>query len=721
MRRPRSSEPRSAIRWRAGWWRAGLVCALLGASASGDFFVAPGGSDAGPGTREQPFATLETARDAIRRLPPAERVRPGGITVWLRAGDYLRTNALELAGPADSGASNAPVVWRAAPGEQVRLLGGRPLRGFQTVTDPAVLARLDEAARGQVQQVDLRALGITQFGEMKSRGFGRATAPAHCELFFGGRPMTLARWPNEGGFEKIAGFPEVTGKGDDHGGKIGDLAGGFNYAGDRPRRWQDLTNVWVHGYWAWDWANSYERVVELDREARLIRTASPHGLYGFRMGQRFYFLNLLEELDQPGEWFLDPAAGVLYFWPPAEQPAGSGETLLSLLDQPLIRLSAVSHVTFEGLILEASRGSGIEIRNGTGNRVRGCVIRNLGNHGVLVEGGTDHGVQGCDVMDTGDGGVGLTGGDRQTLRSGEHFAENCHFQRQGRWSKCYVPAIHLQGVGLRATQNLIHDHPHCAILYWGNDHQIELNEIHHVALETGDVGAVYTGRDYTFRGNRIRHNFIHHIGGVGMGSMGAYMDDCVSGTEIAGNIFYQVQRAAFLGGGRDHPVTNNIFVECDHAVELDGRGLDRSPVWRSMVDDTMRRRLADVPAALYRERYPEMRSLDAYYGPPGGTPITGAAFQGVPPEGNLVARNVCVGKWLKVGWNARPDMLRVENNLTDQDPRFVGTPGPRARPADFALRPDSPAWRVGFQAIPVERIGLQPDSIRQSLPGNRSP
>ena len=68
----------------------------------------------------------------------------------------------------------------------------------------------------------------------------------------------------------------------------------------------------------------------------------------------------------------------------------------------------------------------------------------------------------------------------------------------------------------------------------GNDHVIEFNEIHHVALETGDVGAIYTGRDYTYRGNRIRHNFIHDTGGVGMGSMGVYMDDCVSGTLIAG-------------------------------------------------------------------------------------------------------------------------------------------------------------------------------------------
>jgi hypothetical protein len=277
----------------------------------------------------------------------------------------------------------------------------------------------------------------------------------------------------------------------------------------------------------------------------------------------------------------------------------------------------------------------------------------------------------------------------------------------------------MNGVGMRASHNLIEQHPHCAILFNGNDHLIELNEIRHVALETGDVGAIYTGRDYTYRGNRIRHNFIHHTGGVGMGSMGVYMDDCVSGTEILGNIFYQVQRAAFLGGGCDHQVVNNIFVDCNHAVELDGRGLDASAVWHDMVDQTMRKRLAEVPLALYRQRYPAMKELDEFYGPAGGPAIEGAAFKGVPPVNNLVARNVCVGKWLNVYWNAATDMLRLENNFITTNPHFVGHPSDTARPADFALQPNSPAWKLGFKEIPLDDIGLHEEDLRKALPASR--
>ncbi len=233
-------------------------------------------------------------RWSARERCDAQSPQSGGsgrrITIFLRGGDYVRTNALELIA-ADSGTADSPLVWRAYKNENVRLLGGRTLTGFAPVADATVLARLDEPARGHVLQLDLRALGITDFGEMKSRGFSRAAVPAHCELFFNHRPMTLARWPNAGEFAKIAGYPAASDHVDEHGGNVGQLPGGFHYAGDRPQRWRDVSDLWVHGYWSYDWANSYEQVASLDVAQRLVKTAAPHGLYGFRKNQRFYFLN----------------------------------------------------------------------------------------------------------------------------------------------------------------------------------------------------------------------------------------------------------------------------------------------------------------------------------------------------------------------------------------------------------------------------------------------
>src|SRR5262249_37653735 len=151
------------------------------------------------------------------------------------------------------------------------------LSGFKAVADAAVLARLDEKARRHIVEINLRAVGIADFGAMKSRGFGRSSVASHCELFYGHRPMVLARWPNEGEFAKIAGYPAAADHKDEHGGNLGELQEGFKYVGDRPGRWQETSDLWVHGYWAYDWANSYEKVASLDVEQHLVKTVAPYG------------------------------------------------------------------------------------------------------------------------------------------------------------------------------------------------------------------------------------------------------------------------------------------------------------------------------------------------------------------------------------------------------------------------------------------------------------
>lgn len=130
----------------------------------------------------------------------------------------------------------------------------------------------------------------------------------------------------------------------------------------------------------------------------------------------------------------------------------------------------------------------------------------------------------------------------------------------------------------------------------------------------------------------------------------------------------------------------------------------------------MRATLRTVPLPLYRARYPEMKTLDAYYGPPEGPAITGEAFKGLPPENNSLVRNVCVGKWVAAVWFATPEMLRQENNLTDAASSLATPPNDQSPATDFELKKDSPAWALGFQHIPLEQIGLVNDDTRASWP-----
>ncbi len=679
-----------------------IMTTVLHASTR-ELFVAPAGCDANPGTKAHPFATLERARDAVRALKAEQPQQAGGITVCLRGGHYPCAHSFTLS-TEDSGTADAPICYRAYRNETVCLSGGKAVGGWAPVTDPAVLRRLPEHARGHILQTDLPAQGITDLGKLSSRGFGRPIQPAHLQLIFQGHSMELARWPHDG-FATISGFPANAGHDDGLGTSMGKLEAGFYFASDRPAHWAHPEDAWVHGYWAYDWANSYEHIAAIDPTTHLITTRPPYGNYGFTTGQRFYFLNILEELDQPGEYYLDGRTGLLYFWPPA--PLQGAETVVTVLEHPLISLEGVSHVSLCNLTLECTRGDGIVLTGGTQNLIAGCTLRHLGNRAVVVHGGTRHRVAGCDIYDTGDSGISLSGGDRKTLTPGGHVAENNLIHHIACWSRCYQPGIGVEGVGNRVAHNVIHDCPHNGILLGGNDHLIEFNEIYRTCLETGDVGAFYMGRDYAQQGNVIRYNFFHHTGGVGMGSMAVYLDDCSSGVTITGNIFYRTQRAAFIGGGRDNIVDNNIFVECTPAVAIDGRGVDSNRVWQDMVNITMKQQLEAMNYRLppYRTRYPHLAELEKYF----------AAGKGVPPEGNKVTHNISVGgQWLELGWHAEAKSVEVHDNLVDDNPHFVD-----ATVMNFQLRDDSPAYRLGFQRIPVEKIGLYQDAYRRAPQNGR--
>jgi len=110
-------------------------CPLLGST---EYFVSTDGSDTNPGTQAQPFATLQRARDTVRKLKQSSNLPHAGVTVWIEAGTYYLNEPLTLSGE-DSGSENAPIVYRANAGEEVRIVGGLQVKGFQPVTDPEIL------------------------------------------------------------------------------------------------------------------------------------------------------------------------------------------------------------------------------------------------------------------------------------------------------------------------------------------------------------------------------------------------------------------------------------------------------------------------------------------------------------------------------------------------------------------------------------------------------
>ena len=369
---------------------------------------------------------------------------------------------------------------------------------------------------------------------------------------------------------------------------------------------------------------------------------------------------------------------------------------------PLLWLRGVGHVAIQNLTFECGQGDGVVIDAGENVRLLGCRIRQIANTGIAIAGGRRHRIQSCDVDHTGGAAIQIGGGDRMRLDRCDHVVDNCDVSHFGQREGGGKPGIVVSGVGVTLSHNRLHDGPNGAISLSGNDHLIASNRLHHVCLESGDTGAISMGGDWTERGICIEHNFFYDLGRSGTDATAVWMDDCASGSVIFGNVFARCSRAVFIGGGRNHRVENNVFVACEPALEIDGRGLDMGAELHGLVYGVMKARfLAMNPLdGIYKTRYPELREVAMYY----------QAEDGTPPEGNLVLRNMCSERtWYRIHSHASPKMVALQNNLIGEDPHFLDP-----ERDNYTLDGASPAYEIGIKPIRFEQMGLYADSFRQN-------
>jgi hypothetical protein len=510
-----------------------------------DWYVAPNGNDAWTGRLPEPnadktdgpFATLTKARDTIRPIP-GERV------VHIRAGLYELPQGLKFTAE-DSGRPYAQVVWQAFEKEKPVLIGGRAITDWKPW-------------KNGILQADLGAQGFK--------------GAAFKQLLFAGKRQILARYPNfdpknpyGGGWAYADGemWPMYSDK-------EGEDRHTLKVKNSDLRKWSRPQDVEVFVFPRYNWWNDILPVKSVEESSYTITTGKD-GSYAMRANDRYFFQGALEELDAPGEWYLDKAAGKVYFMPPA--PIGSAK-VYAPTTRDILTFEGTDYLTVRGLTFECAEGSAILMRKSSHNRVIGCTVRNVGDFrgtGIGISDGEDSGVIGCDISFTGSNGVSLAGGDRPALIESRHFVDNCYIHHVGVFYKQGV-GVSLSGVGQRVSHFLIHDTPRFAIQFTGNNHILEYNHLRHLALETEDVGATYCGgRDWLSpRGSVIRYNFIHDVLGYGWNgkwtspyfAWGIYLDDNSGGVDVIGNIVARCGRSLMHGhSARDSRVENNIFVE----------------------------------------------------------------------------------------------------------------------------------------------------------------
>ena len=674
----------------------------------------------------QPGESLEALRDRVRAIPVDARAH--GVEVVLADGEYFLPSGIEFSA-ADGGPSNsAAVVWRAATPGGVRIVGSVrvPAASFSKLSDPALLARIPEEGRGKVYVADVSPFCQAEIPPMP-KAFGGTPAPPM--IFMRGDFGTLAKWPNG---DAWTGFTQRV----DRGKQLSERPypgnwrnGAFVYSDPRARRWNFKEGVWLNGYWTHDWFNysikagSYgtengtNDVIRLDGDMAFGVMAGTWG----RKDRRFRAFNLLDELDEPGEYFLDRAGRKLYAIPRGGAMTDEEDVRMAFSQKPLVRGAGVSHLCFSGIVFAYNYGDLASFSNARGVAFRDCRFLSTATKGIGLN-GSGNTVSGCEVFNCGTVGIQLSGGDRAKLVRSDTVVEGCRIHRFGVFMRTYAPGVSVQGCGMTLRDNEIWDAPHSAVIYGGNEHLFELNDVHHVLMETGDAGAFYTGRDWTTMGTVLRWNFVHELGAQGKdaNTMGFYFDDCDCGDAVYGNVFWKVARGIMIGGGREHPVKNNIFAQCQVGLSIDNRGMTWK-VWNTPHNGW------NLEAKAEKLKYREEPWCSRY-------PLLAKIMQDSPREPlyNPVEDNIfldCSEKLLALSGKTMDPVLpklRFSGNVVFLSPRLKKGAAPDARatgafdvrPAgedpgfadagngDFRLKPDALAARLvpALRDLPLDRM-----------------
>jgi hypothetical protein len=587
------------------------VTATAPASPKTDFFVALTGNDSNPGTVDQPFATLERARAAVRDLKTSSGLPAGGVTVWLGAGMNSRTAAFTLTAE-DSGTSTQPITYRSIDARNpATITGGRAITGWTLMTAgnaPAgAWARTNAAAQGHIYFAQAPSFS---YGSLVGRGedWGGQMVPNNAgpfsELVYDGAVMQLGRWPNRNPADRKSEFWTMSADGvpAPNGGKALSNASvatsSFPYAGTaRPTTWGNAVALaaanrpyvshfefqgWVWGLRQMSAVTSTDiTTTSLARRVEDNSLASP--IYGLAAGQQWYATNLLEEVDSAGEYWLDRVSGAIYFWPPSDGATGKA----TLSGTPtVLAVSGAAYVTFQDIVFGEAQQDLVKTDAASSHiTFTGCTFRNAAGSLVWLD-GTAQTIDRSTLTGAGDAGI--------LLLASSSTVANTEITDWGRYMLAYAGAINPIGDGNAIRGNRIHGGPHSALYVGskpstGDNYLVELNDISQTNLYGCDGGALYFRSSGA--GWEIRYNYFHDIpqcvGANPYTNLGGaiYSDDYSATLKIHGNLFYRLGAQSVpasggngaKGGGLGtnlsaiyskaaSAIQNNLFVKCDYAL-----------------------------------------------------------------------------------------------------------------------------------------------------------
>ena len=552
-------------------------------------FVSTVGDDSGDGSEEEPLRTLEKAIDVANEMrEDSDKL----IEILLREGTYSVTNTIKII---NSQKDDPLLKISAYQDEKVTINAGVdiPLSAMSIADSDFTNAIIDKPNAGSVLQYNLKDAQIEDLGEISLRGHLISDEKeAQAELSLNGEVQKLAGWPNG----EYTGLIKPTDSNEYGKRTKSGIANGcsFQVNYDRPSQWSKPEQAWLSGTIGPNYEFDYYPVSRFDSEEKRVYL-SRGALEKYYTEPYYRFENVPEELDEPGEYYIDRQSGMLYFYPPEDAPKDSVLTITMstpTLDvsgkapNSMFRIENSKNIVFENLIFKGGRGSAITGKNNSNIQFINCEINSFGENGIRFDASTDIKISDCKIHDVGqDGILFVSCGNYKTLSPSNIVVSNNDIYNFARLERSYKTGIDFgyRCVGATAANNHIHNGPHAGMIFYGVNNDIYGNEFDNLVTEFSDMDALYCNNsNYPWeRGNKIHNNYFHDIGKSSMNGRhqinvrAIRTDNRGCGLNIYENLFYNIGDGgngngnngigAITAEGTRNRIFNNLFVDCNEA------------------------------------------------------------------------------------------------------------------------------------------------------------
>ena len=471
-----------------------------------------------------------------------------GITVLFNEGDYRIDDTVVI-----DEKFPMPLEITTLSGEAINFDNRIKLGDALEITDNEILERVNE---------NVLCYNLEEFGIDKLKPYGQSYSLEISDLLVCSEDnlMKLARYPNDGYLTirqvKDNGYFSSTNEND-----ANNRGATFEFSGADTSRWKDKSDIWMFGYPQHTWQHLFIKLKDISDTS--VTTYHP-GKNGFFWGQGFYFVNVLEELDAPGEYYIDRDSKKLYVY------RSDKDISITEYSKPFLRIEGASDITFKNVNFYGTRSSGIDVNNSRNIDFDGCEISCIGKYAVNMKNVTDCDFVNGEISYCGTSGIKIESGDKSTMKSCNNKITNNKIHDFGYFETTYNPGVLINSIGDEISHNEIYNCDHMAISAYGNNNIYEYNDIHDVLRYTDDSGAIYTGRSWITGGNVFRYNYFHDMNKSlnSLTNNAIYLDDVMFNAIIYANIFENVETGVFVHGGRCNEVYSNVFINVSNPVDV---------------------------------------------------------------------------------------------------------------------------------------------------------